>query len=437
MWAARFRARQYVKGSLWLLPLIGAVLGSLLALGDLVVEEHLTLPEAWTYSADTASGVLTAIVGAMVGLLGFVVTIGVLVVQTATGTLSPRFMRIWYRDRLQKFVLATFTGTLTFAFGLLRRIGDPEVPSLGVTIAGLLVSLSLVLLLLYLDRFTHALRPVAVGTFVARAGLRVLAAPSKAAAAARPRGTVRPVTTGPAFEVRSPRSGVVQAIYARGLVATARRHDCVVVLTRSPGDFVAEGAVLMEVYGGTGRPEERSLAGLVAIGRERTIDQDPAFGLRIVVDIAIRALSPAVNDPTTAVQMIDQVEAFLRGVAATSGTGGWDLTDGDDVTRVVAPARRFDTYLRLGVTEIVAYGAGAVQVDRRLAALFVSLGEVVATGDRPALAAAESRFTAAVAAAYPDPAARAFALTPDRQGIGGPGAAEPAAVGNGRGRWVG
>src|SRR5918993_1747620 len=246
MWAARFRARQYIKGSLWLLPLIGAVLGSLLALGDLVVEEHLTLPAAWTYSADTASGVLTAIVGAMVGLLGFVVTIGVLVVQTATGTLSPRFMRIWYRDRLQKFVLATFTGTLTFAFGLLRRIGDPEVPSLGVTVAGLLVSLSLVLLLLYLDRFTHALRPVAVGTSVARAGLRVLAAPSKAAAAARPRGTVRPVTTGPVFEVRSPRSGVVQAIYARGLVATARRHDCVVVLTRSPGDFVAEGAVLME-----------------------------------------------------------------------------------------------------------------------------------------------------------------------------------------------
>ncbi len=437
MWAARFRARQYVKGSLWLLPLGGALLGTVLALGDLEIESRVSLPEAWTYSADTASGVLTAIVGAMVGLLGFVVTIGVLVVQTATGTLSPRFMRIWYRDRLQKFVLATFTGTLTFAFGLLRRIGDPDVPSLGVTIAGLLVSLSLVLLLLYLDRFTHALRPVAVGTFVARAGLRVLAAPSRAAAAARPRGTARPVTTGPVLEVRAPRSGVVQAIHARGLVAMARRHDCVVVLTRSPGDFAAAGAVLMEVYGGTGLPAEKSLAGRVAIGRERTIDQDPAFGLRIVVDIAIRALSPAVNDPTTAVQMIDQVEAFLRGIASTPRAGAWDLVDDRGVTRVVAPARRFETYLRLGVTEIVAYGAHAVQIGRRLAALFVSLREVVATEDRPALAAAESRFAAAVAAAFPDPAARAFALTPDRQGIGGPDPGEPATVGNGRGRWAG
>ena len=137
----------------------------------------------------------------------------------------------------------------------------------------------------------------------------------------------------------------------------ARRHDCVVVLTRSPGDFAAAGAVLMEVYGGTGLPAEKSLAGRVAIGRERTIDQDPAFGLRIVVDIAIRALSPAVNDPTTAVQMIDQVEAFLRGIASRPRAGAWDLVDDRGVTRVVAPARRFETYLRLGVTEIVAYGA--------------------------------------------------------------------------------
>src|SRR4029453_18187375 len=104
------------------------------------------------------------------------------------------------------------------------------------------------------------------------------------------------------------------------------------------------------------------------------------------------ALSPAVNDPTTAVQMIDQVEAFLRGIASTPRAGAWDLVDDRGVTRGVAPARRFETYLGLGVTEIVAYGAHAVQIGRRLAALFVSLREVVAIEDRPALAAAESRF---------------------------------------------
>jgi uncharacterized membrane protein len=80
--------------------------------------------------------VLSVLVGAMVGLLGFVVTIGVLVLQQATGTLSPRFMRLWYRDLLQKVVLAAFVGTLTFSFWLLRRVESNSVPNIGVTVAG-------------------------------------------------------------------------------------------------------------------------------------------------------------------------------------------------------------------------------------------------------------------------------------------------------------
>ena len=100
------------------------VLGAVLAQGAVLVDGAVRLPSNWTYSASTASRVLTAIVAAMVALLGFVVTIGVLVVQQATGTLSPRYMRLWYRDRLQKAVLATFAGTFTFAFSLLRGVED-------------------------------------------------------------------------------------------------------------------------------------------------------------------------------------------------------------------------------------------------------------------------------------------------------------------------
>jgi uncharacterized membrane protein len=111
----------------------------------------------------------------MIGLLGLVVTVGILVVQMATGTLSPRFMRLWYRDRLQKVVLAAFTATFAFSFALLREVGTGTVPDLGVTMAGLAVSIDLVLLLLYLDRFVHTLRPVAVAAAVARSGLAVVA----------------------------------------------------------------------------------------------------------------------------------------------------------------------------------------------------------------------------------------------------------------------
>lgn len=106
------------------MPLVGGVFGVVLAAVDLWLEGRIAVPPEWAYSEGTASSVLSASAAAMVGLIGFVVTIGVLVVQMATGTLSPRFMRLWYRDRLQKFVLAAFTATFTFSFALLR-VPDP------------------------------------------------------------------------------------------------------------------------------------------------------------------------------------------------------------------------------------------------------------------------------------------------------------------------
>ena len=172
-WAARFQLRQHFRQSLWAVPLLGAIAGAALAVIDLGVEARVTMPASWSYSPSTASSVLTTVSGAMIGLLGLVVTVGVLVVQMATGTLSPRFMRLWYRDRLQKLVLAAFTATFAFSFALLGTVEAGSVPDLGVTMAGLAVAVDLVLLLLYLDRFVHALRPVAVATAVARSGTAV------------------------------------------------------------------------------------------------------------------------------------------------------------------------------------------------------------------------------------------------------------------------
>src|SRR4051812_9964641 len=182
-WSAGFRARQYVRQSLWVVPLVGGVVGVLLATLDLWLESRIALPPAWTYSEGTANSVLSAAAAAMVGLVGLVVTIGVLVVQMATGTLSPRFMRLWYRDRLQKVVLASFTATFAFSYILLSEVGTGGVPDLGVTVAGVAVTFNLFLLLLYLDRFVHALRPVAVAAAMATAGLAVVDDMARAEAA--------------------------------------------------------------------------------------------------------------------------------------------------------------------------------------------------------------------------------------------------------------
>ena len=416
-WAARFKRRQRLKGSLWMIPLACALVAPLLAEFTVLIERQIEPPRGWTYSEATASSLLSAIVGAMVGLTGFVVAFGVLVVQMATQTLSPRFMRLWYRDSLQKAVLGTFVGTLTFALALLRRTGPDSVPDIGVTMSGLAVAVSVVLFLVYLDRFIHRLRPIEVAWLVADAGRRVflemqpddseMEAPLVAA------GT-------PSLAVRSQGAGAIQAIDDNGLLATAIRHDCLVVLPHAVGDIVPHGEVVVQVYGVAAPPPVERLRGLFVIGEERTIEQDPAFALRILVDIAIRALSPAVNDPTTAVQVLGAIEDLLLviGESDLRGRGAW--RDRDGTLRVLVETRRWEDLLALALTEIREYGATATQVTRRTRALLDRLEARVRPEHRAAVAEHIAALEASVERQVSDPAARAFAIRPDPQGIGGP-----------------
>jgi uncharacterized membrane protein len=424
-WAVVFRIRQYLKGSTWVLPALGLLAGVVLAEVDSRLEQTVHLSDAWQYSSGTASSALTAIVGATIGLLGFVVTISVLVVQTATGTLSPRFMRLWYRDRMQKVVLAALTATFGFSYGLLRRIGQDSVPSLGVTVAGFAVGGSVLLLLVYLEHFAHGLRPVAVAAKVAAGGRAVLTTISEDSPGVG--AVLSPPIGEPLLTVRSHRSGAVQALDHRGLVRAAARHDCLVVVSRGVGDFVPPGAVLVEVHGRGSAPSPRRMAAMVALGRERTIDQDPAFALRILVDIAIRALSPAVNDPTTATQVLDYVHDLVQALGQADIRSPRQLRDPAGRVRVVLPAPAWEDYLSLAFTEIRQYGATSPQVCRRLRAMLTELHEAVRTDRRGAVAAQLVTLDAVVRRSFDDPAERAFAAGADRVGIGSPALPDPLA----------
>ncbi|MFE0603519.1 DUF2254 domain-containing protein [Streptomyces sp. NPDC058892] len=419
-WASRFRLLQYTKASLWMVPLLGLVLGVLLAEWAVTMDATPWLPAGWRYSASTAAGVLTAIVGAMIALLGFVVTIGVLVVQQATGTLSPRYMRLWYRDRLQKAVLATFTGTFSFSFALLRTIEPDSVPDLGVTMAGAAVSVSLLLLLVYLNRFTHNLRPVAIAGLVGRMGETVLvrAQATIRDATARPWDPAAQAAGGAVTYVPAEHGGVIQAFHPEKLTALAVRHDCVLVVTRLVGDYVPPGAVVVEIHGGNPAPEQRQVAGLIAFGSERTIEQDPAFALRVLVDIAVRALSPAVNDPTTAVQVLNEIEAILHAVGRAGPRSRYVLGDRHGTPRLVVQGRDWEDYLQLAVTEIREYGVRSVQICRRLRSLLEGLLTALPPGCLPAVRTELTLLRASVEREYTDPARRALARTPDCQGIG-------------------
>ena len=413
MWGIAFRARQFAKGSLWLLPLVGALFGAVL--GSLTVNENVS--NLWDYTPGTATTLLSAVVGSTAALTGFVVTVSVLVVQMATGTFSARYMRLWYRDGLLKATLAVIVGTLTFSFALLRRVSADFVPNLGVTMAGLFLLVGILFFLLFLDRFVHRLRPVAVAALVAKAGRGAL---EDSPATTAPVAAVDVPEGEPTLRVRAETAGAIQAVHAAGLVRWARRHDCVLVLRQAVGDFVPSGRVLMEVYGDVPAHAERQLRSLVAFGVERTIDQDAGFAVRIMVDVAIRALSAAVNDPTTAVQVLDHLEELLRVMGTTSLERRGELRDDAGRLRVVVPSQRWEDFLSLGVTEIREYGARSIQVMRRLRTLLEGLREEVLEDYRPAVDEEMRRLDATVEASFGGSVDLDRAMTSDRQGIGGP-----------------
>src|SRR6478735_11657735 len=189
-WSTRFRVRQFMRGSIWLVPVLGGIAGALCGIAAAEGGRLWTPPDGWTYSAGTAQAVLASVVGASVGLIGFVVTVSVLIVQMATGTFSARYMRIFYRDWAFKAVLAVLIGTFTFSYTLLRHVEANDVPNLGVTLAGACLGLGIILFVIFLDRAIHRLRPVAVAALVAKAGRRALS--QVLAEAAKPDAVIVP-----------------------------------------------------------------------------------------------------------------------------------------------------------------------------------------------------------------------------------------------------
>lgn len=422
-WGIAFRLRQYVKSSLWLAPLVGALLGFFLAEMGQMLDAREDLPAAWRYSPETATAVLSATIGAVASLTGFVVTVTVLGVQMATGTFSPRYMRLWYRDGMLKALLAVLIGTLMFSFAVMRRIEADSVPDISVTLAGFGVAIGLLLFVFYLDRFIHRMRPVAVASIMAAEARRTfdewVAEAARQDTAFVTSGSLGPPTD-PTFVLRAARAGTVQAVDARGLTRFAREHGCLLSFRRSIGEFVPVGGVILEVHGAEPPLAARQrLSGMVALGVERTIEQDPAFAIRVMVDVATRALSPAVNDPTTAVQVLDHLGETLRMIGTAPSPRSTQAVDAL-TTGVVMPVRDWPDFLSLAFTEIREYGATSIQVVRRLRFLLEELRELVVPERRVAIDDELRRLDATVAAHYGNGVDLGRAQIPDAQGIGGP-----------------
>ena len=330
LWRTKYKLKAFFRSALWPLP-VTASLVSLVLSG---VVWRIDRAVGWTlldYSAKGAIAALAGIFASMMTFLAFVFTILLVAVQFASSNLSPRVLRTALRDRMTKTALALFVSTITFSLVTMSRINEEEgfVPQLAVVVVAVLATISTIQVLFLLDRIARNLRATTLVAQVGREALEVIddVYPQLLEDAEETGQFESFLGETPSLVVNNTEEfGIVLAIDIIGLAALAQRNNCVIHFLPFVGDFVPRGAPLFRVYGMDEPLDERDLLVSLAIGSERTTEQDPAFGVRILVDIATRALSPGVNDPTTAVIAIDQIYQLLQRPLQTGGQLlGFDL----------------------------------------------------------------------------------------------------------------
>jgi len=414
-WRRRYQIRNLAESSLWILPVLAG--GAAMACHRLVWAFDLWT--RWTlfhYSLDGARAIVGAISASMLTFIVFLMSMILIALQVAVGQLTPRIIAFAFSSPKVKWTLGLFTFTYMFSFAAEGRLDDP-VPQLVVLTTLLLTLASTGVFLYFIDFMGKSLRPVSICERLGGQCLEVIEAMYPAARADR--AEEAPAEGGAAARTidHAGPAAVLLAFDAEGLVELAVRHDCLIQLVPQVGDFLPGGAPLFRVQGGGAGLDPGELRRSVALGPERTIRQDPAFVFRIMVDIAIKALSPAINDPTTAIACIDHLQMLLQRIGERD-LGEGRLSDREGRLRVVYAAPAWEDYLRLAVCEIRQCGGNSIQVARRLRALLADLLEQL-PGRPEELTAQLALLDAAVARNFPDVGDLELALRADYKGLGG------------------
>jgi uncharacterized membrane protein len=379
-----------LRDTFWVVPLTFALAAVFLGLGltalDDWLDTSLELPLLFAGGPEGARSVLSAIITSMISFTGLVFSITIVVLQLTSSQFSPRVLRTFLRDWVNQVALGVFVATFVYSLVVLRAVRgtaetDTFVPQISVTVAFGFVLASVAVFLLYIDHIAQSIR---AATIVTQIGEDTRVAIERTHPSdTEPRTRVPPPATA-GRRVASDASGVVQQVDDRALLELAEAHGVTIRMVRAVGEFVPEGAALLEVHGAD-LPDEASLRAAVHLGKERVLDDDPGFGLRQLVDIAERALSPGINDPTTAVQVIDQLHDLLRLLAARPLPERQTLGE-DGRLAVHVPQPTFEDHLHLAVDEIAHWGADSPRVQRRLRAMLVDVQEAALPENRDAVA---------------------------------------------------
>ena len=388
------RLWKQARSSFWLVPALCAASAVLLAIGLTALDE--TIGELSTVflfpgPPEGARSFLGAIISAMISFTALVFSITIVVLQLTSSQFSPRVLHNFLRDRTIQWTLGVFVATFVYAMTVIRDVlgthaAGAFVPQIAVTAAFLLVLVSVAVFIYYIN---HVANMVRIASIIARIGEEAQRVIGLRFPPELPKQPPPAVVCGGEV-MASPRPGVVVSLEEGAIVELARRAGVVVTLVPRIGDFVPAGAPLFRVCAPkSGDPldpaEDRfadRLAALVTLENERSVEQDLAFSFRQLVDIAEKALSPGVNDPTTASQTIDVMHDLLRRLAPRELPSG-RYADDEGSTRLVVLQYGFEDYLQVAVGELWRYGADASQIPERLAAMLRDV-ETVARPDRRA-----------------------------------------------------
>jgi len=416
------RLREWLNTGMWFLPMVWAVLAMLLAVALVAVDQETGGDDPrWLVfgrSAESARQVLGVVAGSTIAFTGTVFSITIVALQLASTQFSPRVLRAFLRDRASQHCFGIFVATALYSLMVLREVGSEqvEVPGLAMTGAFALVVASIFAFVFLVHHVAQSIRAVSILEAVAaetRASIRANFPPG-------PIDDARPPLLpgdGPTQVLRLERGpGALLGIDEDDLVAVAQRHGCLLELVPTIGDYLPSNVPLFRVHGGRGTVTAVEVLRHVGIGPERTLFQDTAFGFRQIVDIAEKALSPAVNDPTTAVQCIDRLHDLLRRLAIVP------IPDGrhhgaDGALRLVAHPPAWEDYVHLAFDEIRHFGIGSLQIPRRLRAALLDLKAAAPAGRQAVLDEQLAALEEAVVRTYLVAEERAMATGADPQGL--------------------
>jgi uncharacterized membrane protein len=387
----------FLAGALWVLPTASVVVFLLAGavLSRIEVSEGSPLAAlAFQGTAEDARSLLIVVSSTMITVTGLVFALTIVALQIASGQYSPRLLRNFMRDRGTQLVLSIFVGAFAYSTAGLYTVGvqgsgqEAFVPRLAVSGSLSLALASVGVLIYFIHHLAHSIQIDTIMSRVEREAVSVIDEVYADQPRYREPEELCPEPPVDAVGLPSARSGYLQAIYPDELVRVAARHDLVIVLAKQIGEHTVAGTPIAWVWRrSAGQPPpgagtiQAAVDHAVQIGFERTMVQDVGFGIRRLVDIACKALSPAINDPYTGVQAVHHLTVLLVRLAGLR-LGDWTVRDDQGVVRVAVPRPKFPDYLRLGTAQIRRFGAAEPAVTRALIVLLRDVGISSATEDR-------------------------------------------------------